>query len=62
MVNFLKVKITPYKRPFILGNTKSSIYEYRYMICATQSQMVQKKNMYLSILTDIQIDRMPQIR
>ena len=27
------------------------------MICATQSQIVQKKNVYLSILTDIQIDK-----
>ena len=62
MVNFLTVMITPYKRLLFLGNTKSSIYEYIYMICAIQSQMVQKKNVYLSILTDIQIDIMSQIR
>lgn len=62
MVNFLKVMITPYKRLLFLGHTKSSIYEYIYMICAIQSQMIQKKNVYLSILTDIQIDIMPQIR
>ena len=62
MVNFLTVMITPYKRLLFLGNTKSSIYEYIYMICAIQSQMDQKKNVYQSILTDIQIDIMSQIR
>ena len=62
MVNFLMVMITPYKRLLFLRNTKSSIYEYIYMICAIQSQMVQKKKVYLSILTDIQIDIMSQIR
>ena len=56
------VMITPYKRLLFLRNTKSSIYEYIYMICAIQSQMVQKKKVYLSILTDIQIDIMSQIR